>query len=151
VLARGEVVKAGGRSRELSVLYLDLDRFKQVNDSRGHATGDRVLNALARSSSAVLRDGDLVGRLGGDEFAVVLPGASADEAARVQARLEEAFEAALEADGALPPITVGVGRASFPADGGDWEELLHAADRRLLRAKGVLDDEAFALASAGHT
>jgi diguanylate cyclase (GGDEF)-like protein len=148
VLAANEVQRAAREDGDLSVLYLDLDRFKQVNDSLGHASGDRVLKALAASTAAVLRSGDLVGRLGGDEFAIVLPGAGADQAERVQARLSEAFQAALEADEKLPPITVGVGCACFPRDGRDWEELLHAADRRLLRAKGVLDDEAFALATA---
>jgi diguanylate cyclase (GGDEF)-like protein len=148
LLAANEVLSAAQRDGDLSVLYLDLDRFKQVNDSLGHASGDRVLKALARSTSAVLRDGDVMGRLGGDEFAIVLPGAGVQEAQRVEARVEEAFEAALEADETLPSTTVGIGRACFPLDGSDWEELLHAADRRLLQAKGVLDDGAFALATA---
>jgi diguanylate cyclase (GGDEF)-like protein len=112
-----------------------VDDFKSVNDTLGHAVGDRVLKALARSTSRVLRDGDLVGRLGGDEFAVVLPGAGADQAGVVADRLASAFADEANEDQQLPGVTVTVGRASFPRDGRNWEELLHAADARLLRSK----------------
>jgi diguanylate cyclase (GGDEF)-like protein len=146
VLAANEVQRAAREDGDLSVLYLDLDRFKQVNDTLGHAVGDRVLKVLASSTAAALRQGDVVGRMGGDEFAVLLRATGLEESQRVAARIGAAFEAAIEADGAMPPITVGIGCASFPRDGRNWEELLHTADQRLLGGKGLGVAREFALA-----
>jgi diguanylate cyclase (GGDEF)-like protein len=135
VQAANVLLLAARDDRSMSVCYLDIDRFKGVNDSFGHAEGDRVLKALARSTRKVLREGDLVGRLGGDEFAVVLPGAGADQARVVSERLAAAFAGEGAASEGLPPVSVTVGHATFPRDGRNWEELLHTADARLLRAK----------------
>jgi diguanylate cyclase (GGDEF)-like protein len=135
VLAANQLLVAARDDRSLSVCYLDVDHFKEVNDTLGHAVGDRVLKALARSTKGVLRDGDIVGRIGGDEFAVVLPGAGADQARVVADRLAVAFASEVGQDEAAPRVSVSVGTASFPRDGRNWEELLHAADARLLRAK----------------
>jgi diguanylate cyclase (GGDEF)-like protein len=135
VLAARAMLAAARDDRPLSVCYLDVDRFKEVNDGYGHAVGDAVLKALARSTRGVLRDGDVVGRLGGDEFAVVLPGAGADQARLVADRLGSAFAERLDAERRLPAVSVTVGRATFPRDGRNWEELLHTADGRLLRLK----------------
>jgi diguanylate cyclase (GGDEF)-like protein len=135
VQAANVLLLAARDDRSLSVCYLDIDRFKEVNDSLGHAVGDRALKALARSARGVLRDGDLVGRLGGDEFAVVLPGAGADQAQVVSQRLASAFADEVDADAGLPAVSVTVGQATFPRDGRNWEELVHAADARLLCAK----------------
>jgi diguanylate cyclase (GGDEF)-like protein len=135
VLSANRLLAAARDARSLSVCYLDVDRFKEVNDTLGHAIGDRVLKALARSARKVLRDGDLVGRIGGDEFAVVLPDAGPGQVRVVADRLAVAFASEVDHDDTLPAISVSVGSASFPRDGRNWEELLHVADARLLRAK----------------
>jgi len=142
VLAAEALLAAARDGNSLSVCYLDIDHFKEVNDSYGHAVGDRVLKALAGSTRGILRPGDVVGRLGGDEFAIVLPGAGDDQAALVADRLRSAFLNEVELERALPRVSVTVGRATFPRDGSDWEELLHAADARLLRLKqaGAADE-----------
>lgn len=141
VLGANLLLTAARDDRSLSVCYLDVDRFKALNDSLGHAVGDRVLKALARSTSGVLRDGDVMGRIGGDEFAVVLPGAGADQAGVIAERLASAFAAAVDDDETLPRVTVSVGTSSFPSDGRNWEELLHAADERMFVAKTLRHDE----------
>ncbi|HEY1357083.1 MAG TPA: GGDEF domain-containing protein [Thermoleophilaceae bacterium] len=144
VLAANALLAAARDDRSLSVCYMDIDRFKEVNDSLGHAVGDRVLEALARSTRKVLREEDVVGRLGGDEFAVVLPRAGADQADLVAARIAEAF--AEEVAEELLPVSVTVGRATFPQDGRNWEELLHTADKRLLHGKHVREPGQLAVA-----
>jgi len=114
---------------------VDVDNLKDVNDGLGHTVGDRILKAFARSAQRVLREGDLVGRLGGDEFAVVLPGAGGDQARVVARRVATGFAEAVERADSLPTVSVSTGSATFPGDGRNWEELLHAADERLLLAK----------------
>jgi diguanylate cyclase (GGDEF)-like protein len=149
-VASANLLLAAARDgRSVSVGYLDVDRFKEVNDTLGHAVGDRVLKALARATKKVLRDGDLVGRIGGDEFAVVLSDADPDQARLVAERLAVAFVSELGADDTLPAISVSVGSASFPRDGRSWEELLHVADARLLRAKQAREEDELAAAVLG--
>jgi diguanylate cyclase (GGDEF)-like protein len=127
---RGALAQAG--AAPVSVVVLDLDHFKRINDTHGHAEGDRALAAAAARLRTVVRDGDAVGRLGGEEFVLVLPGAGA-EAAR---------EAAERARAALAEIPVGSGRlacsagvATFPDDAGDAAALLACADAALYAAK----------------
>jgi diguanylate cyclase (GGDEF)-like protein len=111
----------------------DLDRFKALNDRWGHAEGDRALQAVAAALLAATRVTDVVGRLGGDEFVVVLPATDAAGAAESHTRIAEALHERMQD---LPePISVTFGTASFPADGRTPEELLDAADARLLSRK----------------
>ncbi len=132
---------------ELALLYLDLDRFKQVNDTLGHPAGDALLRQVAgriRQSQRTGLDGraeDLVARLGGDEFVAMLrmtPGGGLDSrqiAARVGDRLVAALTAPFDLDGQIAHIGTTVGIALWPEDGGTAEELLRAADLALYRGK----------------
>jgi diguanylate cyclase (GGDEF)-like protein len=117
----------------LSVIVLDLDRFKQINDRFGHDEGDRALTVVAKALQANVRATDLAARLGGDEFALLLPGSSAGEAAQVMERIREALAAGADAR----PYTLGVsaGIAEISPRSSTLRELLAHADRALYDAK----------------
>ncbi|MCX7620258.1 MAG: GGDEF domain-containing protein, partial [Acidimicrobiales bacterium] len=127
---------ASGSDELIGILYVDLDGFKPINDSHGHAVGDRVLAQVASRLSAVIRPGDRIGRIGGDEFAIVTRGLTSAEAA-------DAIAARILAEMA-PPVAVGdvevtvgasVGIAVVKAADFDADAVLDAADRALYRAK----------------
>jgi len=118
------------------VLLLDLDRFKQVNDTFGHQVGDRLLQAVADRLRGALRASDTPARLGGDEFAVLVPPeAGPADVELVTERLTEAITRPYDVDGRRVEIGVSVGVARFPATVGDPFELLDVADRDMYRAK----------------
>ena len=124
------------RGEDLALLYLDLDRFKAVNDSHGHPVGDELLRAVAARLRACVRDTDLVVRLGGDEFAVAQCGAPQPTASRQLAqRLIETMAAPFELAGVQAHIGASVGIAVAPFDGDDPDALLKNADLALYRAK----------------
>jgi diguanylate cyclase (GGDEF)-like protein len=110
---------------------IDIDDFKQVNDSHGHPVGDEALCHVAEALRANVRGEDTVFRVGGEEFAVLMPGLSARDALPVAERLREAV-AATTFD---PPLRISIGLASFPADAADREDLLRRADEALYAAK----------------
>jgi diguanylate cyclase (GGDEF)-like protein len=112
--------------RPLGLIVIDLDDFKRVNDTRGHAAGDDLLCAVARTLAADLRPSDVLGRLGGDEFAVLLPEAGPGELRAAAARLEQRLGAVAKAS---------IGLAALPVDGLSAEDLHRAADADLYRAK----------------
>jgi diguanylate cyclase (GGDEF)-like protein len=118
--------------RPVSVVVLDLDHFKRINDTHGHAEGDRALAAAAERLRTVVRDSDAVGRLGGEEFVLVLPGVS-PEAAREAAERARAAVAEVRAGGRR--LACSAGLASAPADATDAAELLACADAALYAAK----------------
>jgi len=119
----------------LAVAMFDVDHFKAVNDGYGHAVGDRVLRLIAERASAVVRSGDLVGRLGGEEFGILMPGATAEDAAIVAERLRQAMETPRAGEEAgLPTVTVSVGIAARE-DQTDAGALLAVADAALYAAK----------------
>ncbi|MFN8156523.1 MAG: diguanylate cyclase [Candidatus Nanopelagicales bacterium] len=123
---------ARGTGRHVGVLYLDVDRFKDVNDSFGHDGGDRLLVELARRLTAVLRESDTVGRLGGDEFLVVLTSLKEPGQADVRAQsLLPTLSAAVEG---VPSSTVSIGVVTDDGSG-DPTAVLKAADDALYRAK----------------
>ncbi|WP_420140850.1 diguanylate cyclase [Sphingomonas sp.] len=118
----------------LAVAMFDVDHFKSINDRYGHAVGDQVLRSIARRAAAAVRGGDLIGRLGGEEFGVLMPGATAQDAARVAERLRAAVEAVDLSDGPLPPVTVSIGIAVRDHQR-DAASLLAEADILLYEAK----------------
>lgn len=120
--------------QQLSIVLLDLDRFKQINDTWGHETGDTVLRHVAEELHGCSRTCDVAGRLGGEEFALLLPGSGAEGALRVAERLREAVRRHRPAADA-EPVTVSIGVATADPDAPDWQALLRAADEALYAAK----------------
>jgi diguanylate cyclase (GGDEF)-like protein len=132
-----QAILSGRRSGSpTAVLLLDLDGFKEVNDSLGHLVGDRVLQCFGPRVTGVLRESDTLGRLGGDEFCVVLPDVTGPtEAAAVCQRITRALEDPLLIDGMPIRIGASCGIALAPADGTTAEALLAAADVSMYAAK----------------
>jgi diguanylate cyclase (GGDEF)-like protein len=119
--------------RELALLVMDLDRFKEVNDTLGHHAGDRLLQEIARRLRAALRASDTVARLGGDEFAVVLPGSS--DAPDAAVKLIAALEAPVDLEGHTLALGASIGIALYPQHGQTVESLLRSADVAMYTAK----------------
>ncbi len=123
--------------RAFALLMMDLDRFKEVNDDYGHASGDAVLVAIAARIGQALRDGDTVARLGGDEFAMLLPAASEPEAAAAAERLIAAVGERIGVGDVWLGVGASVGIAMFPRDGRTPTEIMRSVDLALYRAKGA--------------
>jgi diguanylate cyclase (GGDEF)-like protein len=131
-----EVERAHRFGRPLSVLMLDLDHFKQVNDTHGHDFGDVVLREFARRLSGCLREVDTVARYGGEEFAVVLPETDGEGATRVAERILEAVRSEPFGTPTVTwPLTVSIGIASYPTHGRVAAEVMRSADSALYTAK----------------
>ncbi|MEJ2578119.1 MAG: diguanylate cyclase [Kineosporiaceae bacterium] len=145
-----EVERATRFGRPLSVLMLDLDHFKQVNDNQGHACGDAVLREFAARLLGCLREVDLVARYGGEEFAVVLPETGADGAENVARRVLAAVrDEPFTALGRQLAVTASVGVASFPDHGRSAAEVMRAADAALYAAKRTGRDRWCVAGTAG--
>ena len=120
----------------LAVMFLDLDRFKVVNDTLGHSTGDELLKAIAARLQASLREEDSIARMGGDEFTVLLADLKTpDDAAKIALKVLETVALPLQIDGTELFITTSIGIALFPSDGDTAEMLLANADHAMYRAK----------------
>jgi diguanylate cyclase (GGDEF)-like protein len=133
---RSMLQHAARRNERLTVLWLDLDDFKPVNDVHGHVTGDELLCLVADRLRATVRQSDLIARLGGDEFVIVLPGISrAREVLRAATSVIEAIEQPFEIDGKHLRIGASIGIAMHPSDGEDAVTLLRHADVAMYRAK----------------
>lgn len=132
-----EVKRTHRTGGSLSVIVMDLDLFKSVNDRFGHLEGDRLLQAVARTISSSVRDIDVVTRFGGEEFAIILPGATQRDAYMVAERVRLAVEMMgyESANGAAVPITISSGVAQFKDSIHTPAQLIGVADRRLLDAK----------------
>jgi len=133
----GQAIAGVGRRGDLAaLLLLDLDRFKDINDTLGHPAGDLLLKNVAARLSACVREVDTVARIGGDEFAIVQVGIrDADEAQLLSRRLLEMFRTPLELDGHEVLVTISIGVALIPTDGSIPAKLLQHADIALYRAK----------------
>jgi len=131
-----EFSRAARKNETLSLLLLDIDHFKQINDRFGHQLGDRVLALLTKHVSGTLRTEDVFGRLGGEEFGVILPSIDHAQALEVAERIR-GLVAALPIDAAQAQahITVSIGVASTDADGREWDSLYRVADQRLYDVK----------------
>jgi diguanylate cyclase (GGDEF)-like protein len=136
-LARAETLRS-----TVGLLMLDLDRFKEINDTYGHPAGDRALRAVAESVRAEVRQGDIVARVGGDELAVLLPGASETEVLEIAERIRERLTAltvsvdtASNASAVITGVPASFGAAVYPAVAGTMDQLVLAADNALLTAK----------------
>jgi diguanylate cyclase (GGDEF)-like protein len=132
----GALVTAAGRGRhELAAAMLDIDKFKNINDTYGHGVGDEVIRTVAARLAAAVRQSDVLGRYGGEEFAVVLPDHGGD--ARVLAERMRAAVAAMPIATTAGPIavTISVGLAALHPSDGNLDQLLARADHALYQAK----------------
>ncbi|MBV8496338.1 MAG: EAL domain-containing protein, partial [Gammaproteobacteria bacterium] len=130
------IAEARRRATVLAVLFLDLDHFKHVNDSRGHETGDKLLKTAAQRIRATMRAQDLVVRMGGDEFVVVMRDVDGtDQVQEAAQRINQALTAPMVVDGRTLVTTVSIGVALFPHDGADMGELLRHSDTAMYQAK----------------
>ncbi len=130
-----ELARSRREARPLTLLVMDLDGFKQVNDRYGHLDGNRLLRAVGAGLKTVCREYDYVARMGGDEFVVLLPGAQAGDVERKIVQLREMVAQVCREVLAGHVLGVSVGAASSPTDGTDAEQLLSQADRRMYREK----------------
>lgn len=120
----------------LAILFLDVDRFKQINDSLGHKAGDELLKSMATRLQSTVRKSDTIARLGGDEFTALLDDLKAPhDAAVVAGKILECFHKPFEIDGRNVFASISIGIACFPADGEDFNTLLHNADLAMYGAK----------------
>ena len=132
----GEVIRSGRHRHPFTLLMIDIDHFKQVNDTHGHPRGDEVLCRLAAVFRETIRDCDYVARYGGEEFIVLLteiePHTSMEAAERIRRRCAQ--ETILSSDASIN-VTVSIGAAFFPGDGDTPRKLIQEADRALYDAK----------------
>jgi len=138
LIALASAALAAGRSRNeiLAIIFLDLDRFKQINDTLGHAMGDKLLQAVAAKVGSCLRRHDVLARLGGDEFVVLLPGLSSRNAAvPVVEKMVRLLSQPLEFGGHETTVTVSAGLAITSGDEQDIDSLLRQADTAMYAAK----------------
>lgn len=122
-------------NQEFAVMFLDLDRFKDINDSLGHSIGDVLLIESATRLSSVLREEDTVARLGGDEFIIILPNTTMEGATQVAQKLLNIFNQSFQINEHELRISCSIGIALYPSDGSDFETLYKNADTAMYRAK----------------
>jgi len=132
-----ELARAERLNMEVSLLVLDLDDFKEINDTYGHHVGDRALREVAQVLRAAIRPYDICVRYAGDEFIVVLEGCGPDETENKRRELQEAVTATVfePRPGTRIPLSISAGSAVFPQDGDSYESLLAKADSRMYRDK----------------
>jgi diguanylate cyclase (GGDEF)-like protein len=130
------IAKAARHKRPLALFFLDIDRFKNINDTLGHATGDKVLQEAARRLTSAVRTSDLVARLGGDEFVLLIEDYAAhDDLVDVATKVLATFVPTFSIDGQELAMSVSVGVCTYPTGGEDAQQLLSSADIAMYRAK----------------
>jgi diguanylate cyclase (GGDEF)-like protein len=135
-LSAQEFKQAARYQRDLSLMMIDSDDLKKVNDTYGHEAGDQLIRAVVAGARASIKSSDVVARYGGDEFVCLFPGANTDAAARIGERIRRHIEDhPLPLDGKDVPISVSIGVASYPAHGGNFDEVARNADKALYVSK----------------
>jgi diguanylate cyclase (GGDEF)-like protein/PAS domain S-box-containing protein len=130
------IAQAHRNGSQLAVLFIDLDRFKTINDSLGHQLGDRLLQSVASRILVCVREGDTVSRVGGDEFVIVIPAIeSAADASAVAGKILEVLGAAFHLHGNDLHVAASIGISLYPGDGADAETLMRNADTAMYYAK----------------
>ena len=130
------IARYGDSGRQFAVLFIDLDRFKDINDTMGHTVGDELLIEVARRLTGQVRTGEVLARLGGDEFVYVMDAPqSLDEAAHAARQLIARIAAPVNLRGYEVRVSASIGISVFPADGQDTDHLLRAADTAMYEAK----------------
>ena len=121
---------------QLALLFIDLDKFKQVNDTLGHSMGDLLLQETAVRLTRCVRESDTVARIGGDEFVILIQGTlSPEHAARVAQKIDDAFQTPFSLQGHILTIEPSIGIACYPEHGSDERQLLDYADKAMYLAK----------------
>lgn len=129
------IASAHRQGKSLALLFLDVDHFKRINDSLGHASGDQLLKSIARRLVACVRGSDTVSRQGGDEFVILLPEVAREDAASTAAKILMAVSRPHLIDAQDLHVTVSMGIGVYPADGADAETLMKNADLALFQSK----------------
>lgn len=130
-----EIARNRRGNEHSAILYLDLDKFKDVNDNLGHATGDRLLELVALRIRTILREEDVLARLGGDEFLIMLPNSNAEKSSLVAERLIEVFGEPYRLSDQKLVVSTSIGICIFPDNGDDCSALLQNADAAMYEAK----------------
>jgi diguanylate cyclase (GGDEF)-like protein len=133
--AEQALASSAREDEQAAVLFIDLDRFKLVNDSLGHPAGDELLRKVAGRMLEGRRLADIVSRISGDEFVIVLPACDAEDAAEIVSRLQHSLHAPLRIGNAEVCPSTSIGVAMFPSDGRDMETLIHRADMAMYQTK----------------
>lgn len=134
-ILEANIISASSGQRKFAVLLLDLDRFKGINDTFGHAIGDKLLIKVAQTIQTMLRGGDVLGRLGGDDFLLILPGSDESGVMIITQRILDSFKSSFDIDGNALRITPSIGIAIYPDHGAEPESLLKHADTAMYESK----------------
>ena len=136
-ILNANIFSATAGKSKFALLFLDLDRFKDINDTLGHAIGDKLLINVANIIQPLLRRGDVLGRFGGDEFLLILPGSDETGVVMITQRILDAFNVPFEIEGRSLRITPSIGIAIYPDHGEDIETLLKHADTAMYESKSL--------------